>query len=296
MTIAFGNNIKTDFEGYGKLLQVISQAEKSSDACIVFDFSRVQFFEANLCAVLGAIIEIIRATGKTIQFLNIHNRVEIIMRKNKFLCNHGFEVFPDGYRTTIEYQKFNPGKADDDQRFNRYIQEQLLTKPEFPSHSELLGTHISRNIFEIYENARTHGKCNYIHTCGQYFPNMPFKPLNVTIVDRGINFKENVRNFLKKDIEGNLAIEWAIKKGNTTKTGDISGGLGLDIIFDFVRHNNGKIQIISADGFWEWHKGNIVSSVFPCTFEGTIANIRFNLDDPLHYVLASEKTDFNNIF
>ncbi|HEY9363626.1 MAG TPA: hypothetical protein VIQ00_10220 [Chitinophagaceae bacterium] len=296
MILVFANNIKTDYSGYVKLLQALALANKSPDSSIVFDFKNVQFFEANLCAVLGAIVETIRTTGKTVKFININYRVEAIMRKNRFLCDHGFPNLPDGYHTTIEYQKFNPEQPDDDQRFNLYIQKQLLAKPEFPSHSELLGVHISRNIFEIYENARTHGKCNFIHTCGQYFPNMPLKPLNVTIVDRGINFKENVGNFLKQNIEGNKAIEWAIKKGNTTKTGNISGGLGLDIIFDFVKHNKGKIQIISADGFWEWNKGNIVSNVFPFTFEGTIANIRFNLNDPRHYILMSEQTDFDNIF
>jgi len=296
MTIVFASNIKTDYFGYNKLLQIIAMADKSSDSRIVFDFNNVQFFEANLCAVLGAIVEIIRAKGKIVEFININQRVEIIMRKNRFLCDHGFPNLVDGYHTTIEYQKFCPEKSEDDHRFNRYIHEQLLKKPEFPSHSELLGIHISRNIFELYENARTHGKCNFIHTCGQYFPNMPLKPLNVTIVDRGVNFKENVSTYLKKNIEGNAAIEWAIQKGNTTKTGNISGGLGLDVIFSFVKHNNGKIQIISADGYWEWYKGTIISNVLPFNFEGTIANIRFNLNDARHYILTSEKTDFDNIF
>ena len=296
MIIVFDDDIKTDYEGYIKLLRIISEADNSSATLIVFDFRNVRFFEANLCAVLGAIMEIITVKGKRVEFINIDEKVKNIMRKHRFLFQYGFPVLIDSYNTSIEYQKFNPAIPEDDQRFNRYIQKELLGKPGFPSHSELLGVHITRNIFELYENARTHGKCNYIHTCGQYFPRKSSKPLNVTIVDRGINFKENVRSFLNKHIEGNKAIEWAIQNGNTTKTGNISGGLGLNIIFEFVKHNKGKIQIISADGYWEWHNGIILSKIFPFSFDGTIANLRFNLNDPSHYILKGEQTDFDNIF
>lgn len=296
MNIVFDNDIKTDYEGYIKLLQIIFEANKSRADDIVFDLKNVKFFEANLCAVLGAIIEIISINEKRVSFININDLIKNVMRKNLFLIEYGFPYLEDHYNTTIQYQKFNPGKPEDDKRFNTYIQKELLGKPSFPSHSELLGIHITRNIFELYENARTHGKCNFIHTCGQYFPKKPNKPLNVTIVDRGINFKENVSKFLNKSISGNDAIEWAMQNGNTTKTGNISGGLGLNIIFDFVKHNNGKIQIISADGYWEWKNGKVISQIFPYSFNGTIANIRFNLNDKSHYLLKGEQEDLYNIF
>lgn len=156
MNIIFDDDIKTDYEGYMKLIQIISEADKSFDVNIVFDFRNVHFFEANLCAVLGAIIEIITVKGKTVSFINIEDKVKNIMRKNLFLFEYGFPVLIDSYNTSIEYQKFNPSKPEDDHRFNQYIQLQLLGKPEFPSHSALLGIHIARNIFELYENARTH--------------------------------------------------------------------------------------------------------------------------------------------
>lgn len=72
MKIIFPLYIKTDYFGYNKLLQVIFIAQKSSDSSIVFDFQNVQFFEANLCAVLGAIVEIIRGKDKTVEFININ--------------------------------------------------------------------------------------------------------------------------------------------------------------------------------------------------------------------------------
>lgn len=296
MIIKFDDDIKSDFEGYEKLLFVLSRGLNAGDDQIIFDFENVNFFEANLCAVLAAVIEILEKGGKQISFENIAFKVQNILRKNMFLTPYGFPILEDRYDTSIRYQKFNPGNREDDLIFNDYITQQLLRKNDFPIHSEALGKYITRNIFELYENARTHGKCNYIHTCGQYFPNKPLKPLNVTIVDRGNNIRENVNKFLTAFLSGHEAIEWAMKKGNTTKTGNVSGGLGLDIIREFVHHNNGKIQIISADGFWEWHNGIVTAKPFTHFFAGTIANIRFNLNDKKQYTLAGEVTDLANIF
>lgn len=106
-----------------------------------------------------------------------------------------------------------------------------------------------------------------------------------------------VGDHLKRNISGEDAIEWAMKKGNTTKTKNISGGLGLDLIYQFIQHNKGKIQIISNDGFWEWHRGMINKKRLSSPFQGTIANLRFNLNDKTYYMLQSEtKNSWENLF
>ncbi|MEC5167459.1 anti-anti-sigma regulatory factor [Flavobacterium sp. PL11] len=297
MIIKFDNDIKTDFEGYQKLVDLITKINNSTDQNIIFDFSNVFFFEANLCAVLATILEILENSGKTVKLINFNNKVETILRKNEFLIQHGYDKIFDKYATSIRYQKFDPTNKLDDNNFEIYIKQQLLSKNDFPSHSKLLGKHITLRIFELYENARTHGSCDYIHACGQYFPKKPEKPLNVTIVDTGKNFQENVSKFLNQNIAAEEAIDWAMKKGHTTKTGDISGGLGLDLIFQFIQHNKGKIQIISSDGFWEWHRGKSTKMRLNNPFNGTIANLRFNLNDTSHYKLIEETDDdWNNLF
>jgi anti-anti-sigma regulatory factor len=189
MIIRFEDDVKTDFEGYQKLIDLISKINKSSDKNIIVDFSNVFFFEANLCAILATIIEIIEKSGKIVKLINFNNKVETILRKNEFLYQFGYEKIFDNYATAIRYQKFDPKDKLDDNNFEDYIKKQLLSKNDFPSHSRLLGKHITLRIFELYENARTHGSCDYIHACGQYFPRQPEKPLNVTIVDTGKNIK-----------------------------------------------------------------------------------------------------------
>ncbi|MEP5792061.1 MAG: hypothetical protein ABJ313_14080 [Cyclobacteriaceae bacterium] len=285
MKIDLISKVCSDFEGYEYLIQIFRSAESSRDKTITLIFTKNYWFEANLAAVLGAIVELLEAKGKKVHLYNIHPDVAKVLRKNRFLCDFGHLPLPDTYGTILSYQRFNP--VDDD-AFMDYIKSELLTKPDFPKHSPALGKKISQSIFELYENARTHGKCKQIHTCGQYYPNKAVPRLDVTIVDMGISIKKNVVDYLKKTLTGGDAIEWAVQYGNTTKTGTISGGLGLDIMFEFVKLNNGKVQIISSDGYWEFRRGETLRTNFRSTFPGTIVNIEFNLNDTTGYYLIEE--------
>lgn len=159
---------------------------------------------------------------------------------------------------------------------------------------------MNQSIFEIFENARTHGKCELIYTCGQYYPNKNPPRIDTTIVDLGFTIKKNVNDFLihRREKPFNLgynAIQWAIQKGNTTKTGSISGGLGLDLVLEFLKLNNGKIQIVSSDGYWEFRKGDFIKGPFTLGFPGTIVNIEVNINDTYHYRLK-EEVSFYDIF
>jgi hypothetical protein len=110
----------------------------------------------------------------------------------------------------------------------------------------------------------------------------------MTIVDMGKTIKANVNDYLKTNLTGCDAIQWALVDGNTTKTGNVPGGLGLSIIFEFIKLNKGKVQIVSADGYWEYRKGETEYKLFENPFPGTIVNIEFNLDDSDYYQLVEE--------
>src|SRR5690554_3326784 len=293
MRIKIPNKITSELYGYNQIIRFIKNASNLKNTTIELDFEFVTFLEANLCAVLGVCFEILEENGNKVMLINLQPQVERIMRKNTFLLKYGYEALNDFYQTTISYQKFTP---NNDEGFNAYILENLLSLPGFPKHSLKLKKEILRNIFEIFENARTHGSCEYIHTCGQFFPKKTDKPLHFTIVDKGINIQQNVRDFLNKKIKAEDAIKWAMQKGNTTKKGDTSGGLGLNVIFEFIKLNNGKIQVISSDGFYEFNKGKERVSSMSSSFKGTIVNLRFNLSDAKTYYLEDEVLDDDIIF
>lgn len=291
--IKIPQNLKSDFPGYNQIVTSISKMKNLKGSEITIDFELVSFLEANLSAVLGVAFEILESNGNKIKFINLQPQVQRILSKNKFLDPYGYETTIDYHQTTLPYQKFIP---NNDKGFNDYITNQLLKQSNFPSHSKELGKEILRNIFEIFENARTHGNCEYIHTCGQFFPRKENKPLHFTIVDKGVNIQDNVNKFLQKELIAGEAIKWAMKKGNTTKTGDTSGGLGLNVIFEFIKLNNGKIQIVSADGLYEFIKGKENISKLDSPFNGTIVYICFNLNDTSYYSLKSEEKNNDIIF
>lgn len=286
------NDIKSDFDGYNYFIDILHTFSFTKNEEVVFDFVNVLFFEANFCALFGVILEIGYKNNNQIKIININNRVETILRKNGFLTYFGFLPIIDNYNTSVKYMRFEPS---DDMGFNNYIKEQLLGKKDFPAISQMLSREILRNIFEIYENARTHGKCNLIHTCGQFFPKRINKPLHFTVVDKGINIKENVSQFFGKEVDSCKAIEWAMIKGNTTKK-ETSGGLGLAVIFEFIKLNRGRIQIVSANGFYEFRNDKVTTQLLNNYFDGTIVNIIFNFNDTNYYSLNSELEDLKNIF
>ena len=124
------------------------------------------------------------------------------------------------------------------------------------------------------------------------FLKAPKKPLHFTIVDKGITIKENVCNFLAESLSGSETIQWAIVRGNSTK--QEVGGLGLGIIFEFIKLNKGKIHIVSADGYYEFSNGQETTKTLSNPFEGTLVNLTFDLTDKHHYYLEEESLD--NIF
>jgi ATP-binding region, ATPase-like protein len=287
--IALIAQIKSNYEGYDYLCGLYNDLLPLRDENVIFDFSEVVFIEANLCALIGAVFEKLEDNGNKIFLEHINSKISNILRKNEFLNKYGYPTLIDRYDTSLKYKKLNP---QEEHTFYEYIKNELLAKPDFPLLSERLKKKITQNIFELYENARTHGRCHYIHICGQFFPKTAKKPLHFTIVDKGVTIKENVSNFLKNDILGSEAIKWAMISGHSTKKE--VGGLGLGIIFDFIKLNKGKIHIVSGDGYYESLNGQVITRTLHHPFEGTLVNLTFNLTDENYYHLKEESLD--NIF
>jgi hypothetical protein len=257
----------------------------TEDNSSTISFENIQIFEANLAAILGAIVDLSIDQDKNIQYINIPPVLKNVFELNTFIPPTTSPNLSSHIGTVITFMKFTPYK---DIEFIDYVRNEMLSKPNFPKHSKMLGKKINESIFELFENARTHGHCKNIYTCGQIINESGATRLDFTIVDMGKTIKYNVNQYLSQDFSGADAIEWAIQSGHTTKTGEVSGGLGLDIIFEFIKLNKGKIQIVSSDGFLEYHHGNIEKKTFNKPFLGTIANIEFNLDDKDSYILREE--------
>lgn len=290
--------IRTSIRGYQSLIKLYNAILESKSKNVFISFKRTTWFEANLTSILGAIIGALRDAGFEVAYGEFTRPVESILSRNGFLPVKNNGMF-DRCNTFISYNKFSPYQGSE---FNEYIHRELLQKPNFPKHTKLVGRSICRNIFEIFENAITHGKCSYVYTCGQYFPHKAPAKLNMTIVDHGITIVNNVNEYhkmkgVRKVFDSQGAIEWAIVSGNTTKT-EITGGLGLGLLMEFIHLNKGTVHIVSSDGILVYEKGKFSTKKIHNSFPGTIVNMEFNFDDDSNYIMKSEdkNSNFENIF
>jgi hypothetical protein len=285
MRIKFPKEVRSNFKGYSDFIELLRLLQESSDTNFTISFENTEIFEANLSAILGAIIDSVSEKKKIVEYVDIHKNIQDVFELNNFLKNSNHNLNTPHKETVISFMKFTQYK---DIEFMDYVKNEMLSKPNFPKHSKLLGKKINESIFELFENARTHGHCNNIYTCGQIIQEKEVTRLDFTIVDMGKTIKTNVNEYLTANFSGSDAIEWAMQSGHTTKTGNVSGGLGLEIIFEFIKLNKGRIQIVSSDGYFEYYNDKMEKMSFKDPFHGTIANIEFNLDDKDSYLLKEE--------
>ena len=281
----FPSKIRNDFDGYSFLLDFYNKTKASNLEKIGLDFKDVCVFEPNIAALLGAILNRLKAKFNVIEFKNLPQKVKDVFKRNHFLGHFGeYTIIEDRHKTTIEYKKF---KTTEGKLFRMYIDKDLFLQSKMPRMSDLLKNKISTSIFEIFDNAIIHGRSENIFSCGQYYPKQ--KRLDFTIVNVGITIQKNVNTFLKKNLTASECIAWAAEEGNTTKKGAIPGGLGIVLIREFVKVNRGRVQIVSADGYWEQNIETNSTKQFSCNFPGTIVNLEFSLKDKTaRYCLASE--------
>jgi hypothetical protein len=290
MKITLPPKLMSQESGFAFIAELYEETKELAFDDLVLDFKHTYWLEANLCAALGAILSRLQEEFVSLSFININSSVDRILSKNHFFSNFGSEVLPDTYQTTIKFRKF---RVTEEKPFKDYLDRELLSQPDLPKMSPLLKGRINRSIFEIFNNANIHGHCSHVFSCGQYFPQK--KRLAFTIADLGQTIKHNVNNYLNKSLSGAEAISWAVEEGNTTKTGTIPGGLGLSLIRDFLKLNNGRIQIVSSNGYWEERKGVIFAQEFDNILLGTIVNLDININDHSSYKLSSE-VDVDSIF
>lgn len=285
-------NIQHNKSGFEELAKFYLKTKDCQFETIEINMQNVIWFDADMCAPFGAILYHLGDRINTIQFTNISSQIEKIFAKNGFLTHFGWHKdVPDNWGTTIPYRRFD---VKDDRAFAEYIANELLNRSEIPKMSTMLKNKFQKNIFEIFNNAVIHSNTKLgIFSCGQYFPNR--HTLDFSIVDLGIGIRQNIQNTIKLKLTDEEAIIWATSDRNTTKRGQVPGGLGLKLLGEFIDINGGCIQIVSEYGYWSRKQGKIETARLLAPFPGTTVNIEINSNDTASYKLAAEiRTD--NIF
>ena len=285
LTIQIPCEIRSDQQGFASLAKIYQQVKPCQFETIQLDFQNTTWFEANMLAMLGAVME--SAWTNNFDIVNLSSELEKIFKRTRY-SYFGGESLPDHYHTTVEYRKT---KVSEIGSFEKYLEKKLLAHPGMPQMSILLRKKIKGSILEIFNNAKIHGDCDFVFSCGQYYPRKG--RLDFTIVDIGNTIRKKVRDYSGREVSGKEAIEWAVDKNTTTRKDNIPGGLGFTLIREFLNKNGGKIQVASADGYWYEKECASHSEDLSDSFGGTVVNLEFNVDDQRSYCLTSEIEDTN---
>jgi hypothetical protein len=273
-------DIYSDFKGFQQLISFYE--EYSHTIMQEISLNIKGWFAANMSSVLGALLDNLANGFNQVNFANIDDGAKAILSKNNFLSYFGYEKLSDSNQTTIQYQKL---KTTDSKFFNSYVYRELLNRTELPQMSNMVKERIAETICEIFVNAQIHSNTEFIYTCGQFYPSD--HKIEFTITDTGIGFKKKINERFGSNLDACQAIQWAIKDKNTTKK-DIPGGIGLALLQEFIMLNNGKMQIISDNGFYEYGKDSETTQLFQGKFPGTVVNLQFRTDDNHSYTLKQE--------
>lgn len=281
--------INSEQEGFGHLAALATEARELFSDRLEVDFSRCGFFDANMAAPLAGVLARIADKFNAVEIVRVPQRIETILRKNRFLVDYGYGPLEDVNRTTLPFRRI---QRSNEGQFADYLERHMNGKG-IPRMSKGLAAVFKQSIYEVFQNAVIHSNSRFgIFVCGQFYPQV--QRLDLTIADAGIGIRNNVRRLWPK-ISSVEAIRWALAEGNTTKTGRQPGGIGLKVLKDFVSLNKGKIQIASRFGYYEFKKDNDSFAKLAADFRGTAVNLEINTGDTQTYQLHSEVSP-DNIF
>jgi len=278
------DTIKSDSSGFSSIADISFKTKDAWIDSIELDFSSCSFFEANMAAPLYTVISRLRNDLNIVSVTNMRPEVSRILQKNKFLSVFNQPDITDSNQTTLPFKIFKLSAGD---QFNDYLDNYMKGKG-IPSMSQALTKRFKQSLFEIFLNATIHSQSESgIFVCGQFYPKK--HRIDFTIADAGVGILENVQKYLRKPgLDSCEAIEWAMIEGNTTKTGNHPGGLGLKLIKDFIQINGGKIQVVSRFGYYEFSANDESVRKMNNDFPGTCINIEINTEDKNNYYLKSE--------
>lgn len=278
-TISFPREVRCDARGYRWLSQVASQLRPLKATTIRLDASKLIWFDANLCAPLGAVLTRARLGINSFDWQLPTGKVLEVWMKNGFSIHLDGPALPDAYDTTIAYRRFSLGE---EKAFISYVGSELLTQGRLPLVTEGAKRRLEGYFHEVFNNAVLHSdSAAGVWTCGQMFPHK--ERLDFTVTDLGLGFGERVRAFVSDERSDLDCIAWAMEPGHTTRSGDIPGGLGLKRLRDFIAENAGRLHIVSGDGCWLFDGKRVLATTLPHPFSGTVINLSFNtLDEDIY--------------
>ncbi|BCO12902.1 hypothetical protein RIMD111065_12580 [Aeromonas hydrophila] len=296
-------SIKDNDYGYNYLIKLSEFIFKNPNNIFYFDFKQCSIIEQNAITIIGGLCNLINS--------NYSRTSKSILNFSSFLIPErgiAFQVdtisqpvldtlIETGFMDYIEKSSsislndghigyFEHDIIPDDNELTDYLSKVWLSEEKLNIDSNLKNLIISK-LVEIFTNAYGHGLNKNpfdlkVISCGQY--RSKTKKLALSVLDLGGGIVERVTHSSQLTLKPTEAMEWALVKGNSTRTdssSDLPRGLGFDILKEFVSINCGEIRIYSNNCL---AKLNPSDSKYHVTqtgvdFPGTLVNIIINCDD-----------------
>lgn len=259
--------IRTDHKGYSKLVDFYYKCcEQREGSDILIDFNSLQWIDGNMSAL---VIGILKKMENERGFIFYIDAEDIKSRFGLLITNgliSGVELVPKENMSALALTGF---EINEDTRFVKYIEEELLSH-DSQQIAEDQKPKLMGAFLELYTNIQKHARSkDQFFVCGQHYEKS--KLLRFTLVDLGIGYLPPIREFTNGIVKtSRRAIQWALKKGNTTGK-DSPGGLGLKEILDFCENTGAVFEIITGNTYWSTsHKPKKVRE-----FCGTTVNVFF---------------------
>jgi len=275
------NDKPSDFAALFTILYKIDNSCKN----VLFDFSQCDFMRPNSVAFLGGLARWIQFQGGAAEFdwKTLHSSGPVI----KNLCQNGFAKafnysLPGWDGNSIPYRE---DKRLEMNSIMDYLTYSWIGKG-WVHVSDRLRDAIAGRMWEIYNNAFEHSGTNIgVFSCGQYFPNI--NELILTVIDFGQGIPSKIRRFAKKDpraeaLPASACLKWAFQRGTTTCIAGVARGLGLDLLKEFIRLNQGKLEVYSNEGYALIDKNGERYENRNISFEGTVIHITLCCDEHLY--------------
>ncbi|MGV4856402.1 hypothetical protein [Acetobacter senegalensis] len=281
VTIIYVPTINDRMVDFRKIYDIYNKYISISGNFLI-DFSECRFIRQNALSFLAAFIAIKKR--------QLHSKIAISRNCDSnlysYLESSGFFFLfnrkPYRKSTNSIPVKFFT-KIEEEEEVVSYLMTQWL-KPQWVDCSDDLAGAIIGNIWEMFANSLEHSNSSVgLSVCGQHYPYK--NELTLALTDLGVSIPGNVRRHLdRSDMLTEDAFRWAMTRGNSTRLHG-PGGLGLDMLKEFITVNNAEMSIYSSDGYFRWHGRGEEFGIMPTIFRGTIINLTLKCDGR-HYKLG----------
>jgi anti-sigma regulatory factor (Ser/Thr protein kinase) len=263
MEIVIPQKISNNFQGVIFFTEMYQNTKNCYGEEIILNFEETKVFESNLFSALGCIIATLEKKKNKLRLVGIQESISNLF-KSKNLVNGAARK--DLWKHLVKCHIFT---NSNEEALSEYLETKVFPERADVKLNQHLKMAIQLCVAELFRNAFAHSGCKEVFI-SHYF-SVYNKKLFITIVNKGKSIPD-----LFSDKSGLKSMEWVVQNGTTT-AGTKHKGIGLYTIRQFVKQNQGKIQIMSGKSVWKQVKHRTFSKEYIKAFPGSLITLEFNI-------------------